>query len=321
MSTPVLIVIILAAAIIAPVLLSLVIEALRRPPHAPEKLYWSDDVPIHYASVDGTRIRYIRAGAGPNLVLLHTIRSQLDIFEKVVPELSKSFTVYALDYPGHGFSDMPDVDYVPSIFTEYVEKFMDELDIRDTLLCGISIGGVIPLLIAAQHNPRVRGVLAVNPYDYDRGMGVARGNFMAWLVIWPALVPVLGETIMRFRIKLIERVIFQGGVTRRDALTDGFIDLMYRAGEQRGRYRGLINLLRNGKQWEAARDAYRDITVPVKVVYGDRDWSNGDERQRTIHAIPNATSVTIRDGGHFLSMDQPEALVTEIKKFAATVDT
>ncbi len=266
-------------------------------------------------------MRYIKTGSGPNLVLLHTIRSQLDIFEKVVPELSKTFTVYALDYPGHGFSETLDVDYVPSMFTEYVEKFLDELDIRDAILSGVSIGCVITLLIAAKHNPKVRGVVSVNPYDYGRGMGVTRGNFIAWLIIKPTLIPILGETFMRFRIKLIEKIIFQGGVTRNTALTDGFIDLMYRAGEQRGRYRGLINLFRNGKQWEEARDEYKNINIPVKVVYGDQDWSNEDERQRTINAIPNSTSVIIKEGGHFLSMDQPEALIAEIKSFATTVNS
>jgi len=68
------------------------------------------------------------------------------------------------------------------------------------------------------------------------------------LIIKSTLISILGETFMRFRIKLIEKTIFQGGVTRNDALTDGFIDLMYRAGEQRGRYRSLISLFRNGKK-------------------------------------------------------------------------
>ena len=321
MSTMELIIIALIISIIAPVLLSIMMEALRRPPQAPEKLYWSLDIPIQYISVNGSRMRYIKTGSGPNLVLLHTLRSQLDIFEKVVPELSKNFTVYAMDYPGHGFSETLDVDYVPSMFTEYVEKFLDELDIRDAILSGISIGGVITLLIAAKNNPRVRGIVSVNPYDYDKGMGVTRGNFIAWLIIKPTLIPILGETFMRFRIKLIEKIIFQGGVTRNNALTDGFIDLMYRAGEQRGRYRGLINLFRNGKKWEEARDEYKNINIPVKVVYGDQDWSNEDERQRTINAIPNSTSVIIKEGGHFLSMDQPEALIAEIRSFATTVNT
>ena len=188
-----LIIIALIVSIIAAVFLSIIIEALRRRPQAPEKLYWSHDIPIQYTSVNGSRMRYIKTGSGPNLVLLHTIRSQLDIFEKIVPELSKTFTVYALDYPGHGFSETLDVDYVPSMFSEYVEKFMDDLDIRDTILSGISIGGVITLLIAAKRNPKIRGVVSVNPYDYQKGMGVTRGNVIAWLIHGQKMTSVLND--------------------------------------------------------------------------------------------------------------------------------
>ena len=113
--------------------------------------------------------------------------------------LSKSFTVYALDYPGHGFSDIPRTDYDPNLFVETVEGFLDKLDLKEVTLAGISIGGVIPLLIAAKQNPRVKKVIAINPYDYARGMGIARANGWAWLTLNLARVPVFGETVMRLR--------------------------------------------------------------------------------------------------------------------------
>jgi pimeloyl-ACP methyl ester carboxylesterase len=52
------------------------------------------------------------------------------LFEKVVPELSKRFPVYALDYPGHGYSDIPNARYDSAFFTEAVEGFLDKLDLR-----------------------------------------------------------------------------------------------------------------------------------------------------------------------------------------------
>jgi pimeloyl-ACP methyl ester carboxylesterase len=61
-------------------------------------------MPLSYLDIDGSQIRYVKAGQGPTLLLLHTLRTQLDLFEKVIPELSKHFTVHALDYPGHGYS-------------------------------------------------------------------------------------------------------------------------------------------------------------------------------------------------------------------------
>ena len=54
------------------------------------------------------------------------------------------------------------------------------------------------------------------------------------------------------------------------------------------------------------------------VVYGDRDWSHIDERQRTVAAIPNAKMETVPKAGHFLSLDQPKHLADLIKAFAKT---
>jgi pimeloyl-ACP methyl ester carboxylesterase len=58
--------------------------------------------------------------------------------------------------------------------------------------------------------------------------------------------------------------------------------------------------------------------VPVLVVYGDRDWSHIDERQRTVAAIPNGKMETVPKAGHFLSLDQPKHLADLIKAFAKT---
>jgi len=129
-----------------------------------------------------------------------------------VPELSKRFTVYALDYPSHGYSDIPNARYDASFFTEAVEGFLDKLDLREITLVGVSIGGVIPLIIAAHHNPRVTRVISVNPYDYAKGRGMARSSVLGWTITYAALVPVIGETVMRLRNFLIMKAVLRGGV-------------------------------------------------------------------------------------------------------------
>ncbi|MBS0267952.1 MAG: alpha/beta fold hydrolase [Proteobacteria bacterium] len=92
-------------------LLSFVVETLRPVPKTPNALSWASAIPVKYVEVGGSKLRYIKSGSGPAIVLLHTLRTQLDLFEKVVPELSKRFTVYAFDYPGHGYSDIPKARY------------------------------------------------------------------------------------------------------------------------------------------------------------------------------------------------------------------
>src|SRR5262249_58954428 len=98
------------------VVISFVVEALRPAPRPPERLDWDPDVPIQYVALSGVNVRYIKTGSGPCLVLLHTLRTQLDLFEKVVPNLARSFTVHALDYPGHGYSDIPTARYDADFF-------------------------------------------------------------------------------------------------------------------------------------------------------------------------------------------------------------
>ncbi len=297
------------------VLTSLVVEAMRAEPDKPAVLSWAPDLPVQYTLVDGIRLRYVKTGDGPPLVLLHTLRTHLDIFQKVIPELAKTFTVYALDYPGHGWSDIPATDYTPAFFVDIVGKFLDEQRIENATLAGISIGGTIPLLLAAHRHSGVARVVAINPYDYAKGRGAARANLVAWLIFTSARIPLLGETVMRFRNPLVERKIMEGGVAEPNALPESFLREFHAVGCRRGHYRAFLNLIRNAHKWDEARAEYGKISVPVLVVYGDQDWSWESERRATLEQIPGAKLEVIKNGGHFLSLDRPQDVIRLVREF------
>ena len=65
-------------------LVSFIVEALRPAPEEPQVLRWLPGVPTEHVEVGGNRLRYIKTGRGSRLVLLHTLRTQLDLFEKMV---------------------------------------------------------------------------------------------------------------------------------------------------------------------------------------------------------------------------------------------
>ena len=65
---------------------------------------WCKDGKIGYVVLSGgARVRTC-VGVGPPLVLMHTVRTQLDHFQFVIPRITDAFTVYALDFPGMGWS-------------------------------------------------------------------------------------------------------------------------------------------------------------------------------------------------------------------------
>jgi pimeloyl-ACP methyl ester carboxylesterase len=302
---------------IAVVLVSFLVEAMRTRPVPPKRLPWAPNIPIQYVTVNGTRLRYIKAGEGPALVLLHTLRTQLDLFEKVVPVLSKRFTVYALDYPGHGYSDIPAAKYDAAFFVDSVEGFLETLNLRDVTLAGVSIGGSISLILAARNNPRVSRIVAINPYDYAKGRGMARSSFLARLVVGLSDIPVLGETVMRLRNIFVMESVLEGGVSNPQHILPELLKEMYLTGNRRGHYRAFISLLRNAESWEAATKAYSNIRIPVLLLWGDFDWSRPDERERDRQLVPGARMATVKDGGHFLPLDRPDAVVEHLLAFQA----
>lgn len=310
----------LGGLVAGPVLASYLVEALRSPPAPPERLSWAPEIPIQYTALEGVRLRYIATGQGPALVLLHTLRTQLDMFQQLIPALARQHRVYAVDYPGHGWSDIPRAAYSPELFVETIGRFLDRLDIREATLVGESIGGSIALLLAARRHPRIRGVVAINPYDYDRGRGLRRSSTLANLVFAANRIPLLGATVMRMRNRFVEERILRGGVHREGALPPELAREMYEVGNRRGHYRAFMSLVRHWPLWEAARSEYQAIDRRVLLLYGEHDWSRPEEREADRRDILGAQLRVVPDAGHFLSLDAPDDLIRSVTEFVAAGD-
>ena len=303
--------------LVTPVLVSYVVEALRRRPTSSSRSLWGPGVAISHANIGGIRVRYVKTGSGPNLVLFHTLRTQLEIFQRIIPRLAEQFTVYAVDYPGHGWSDIPKAEYSPEDFYQWTEKFLETVDVRDATVAGVSIGGTIALVLAARQNPRVTRVIAINPYDYPPDGGIRSSSLIARLVLGPAGVPILGATLMRLRNKIVSGKIMAGGVVSADALSPELGADLYESGERRGHYQAFLSLLSHERQWSSARNLYPKIRVPTLLIYGEQDWAPAAQREQTEGLIPGVVVKTVGNGSHFLSLVRPTELSDLIVGFAA----
>jgi pimeloyl-ACP methyl ester carboxylesterase len=300
------------------VAVSYLVEGLRRIPTPPDALGWAPDVPIRYLDIGGVTVRSVTVGSGPDLVLLHTLRTQLDLFQKVIPALARGFTVHAFDYPGHGWSDIPPAQYAPEDFYAWVARYLDAADVRDAVVAGVSIGGTIALALAARRHRRIAAVVAVNPYDDWPAGRLSRSSLAARLVLSLSDVPVVGATFMRLRNRFVSDRIFAGGVAAPDALPRDLAAEFYRVGARRGHYQAFLSLLANERLWPMARREYGSIAVPVLLAYGAKDWAPEEERERTRSLIPRVESRIIPNAGHFLPLDRPEEFQGLILGFTRT---
>lgn len=262
---------------------------------------------VSSARVAGGELRYLRRGTGQPLVLLHTLRTQLEYFLPLLRELDATrHDVIVPDLPGHGRATAPRVAYTADYFTDAVDELLAACGVRDAIVVGESIGASIALGLAARHSPCVARVVALNPYDYGRWGGIRRSSALANVLFTAMLWPGIGAIVARAGTKGVLRRVLEGGLHDPRALPPELVDELYQCGSLPGHARAFRSLCLNWSSWIAARARYPAITVPVMLAYGDDDWSRPEERAANGRSIPGATSAALRDCGHFASLDRPQ---------------
>jgi pimeloyl-ACP methyl ester carboxylesterase len=267
----------------------------------------------YFTRSDGSRLRYFTAGSGPALVLMHTIRTQLDYFHRVIPQLWDSFTVYALDLPGMGWSDIvPGARYEEPDLRAAVVEFVTGLDLHDVTLAGESLGGALALQSSIDLKDRVARVVALNSYDYPSGL--ERGNLFARFIISSVRMPVLGPVFAVMENRLIMTGVMRGGVVDNATLPDEFIVELRKSGRRKGYARVARAVYRSLKGFVKARDRYREVSVPVTLVYSDQDWSRPAEREHVAGLLAEVERITLPDTGHFSALERPNEVARILRR-------
>ncbi len=268
---------------------------------------WSPDQTPEFLSLrdEGPKVRYLRAGQGPVLVLLHSIRTQLDLFQRVIPKLTDHFAVYAFDFPGFGWSEIiPGADYREPAMRAHVVDFIERLDLRDVTLVGESMGATLALTTAAVLGHRVKRVIAFNPYDYLPG--VERANLLASVIVKSVRAPLIGPIFAAMESPATLAGILKGGFYDPRSLPPDFIDELVKGGKRPGYSNVACAVYRGLPTYVAARSYYARIDVPVTLVYADHDWSRPAEREANLARIKRGRMLVLKDASHIASLERPE---------------
>lgn len=153
----------------------------------PEGLQQSTyDLEDHWITLDGARMRFLRTGSGPDLLLLHGLLGYSFSWRYAIPVLAQQATVHAVDMLGVGFSDRPPgLDGSLRACAVRLLRFLDAAGIESCDLLGTSHGGAVAMMGAALEPSRIRRlvlVAPVNPWSQN-------GRRMAAFLSHPAVAP------------------------------------------------------------------------------------------------------------------------------------
>lgn len=119
-----------------------------------------------FISIDGGRMRYLQAGSGPPLLLIHGLLGYSFSWRFNIPAFAQKHTVYAVDLLGTGFSDRPaNLDCSLRADAERLCRVLEEWGVSSFDLLGTSHGGALAMVLAAATHNRVQRLILSDPVN------------------------------------------------------------------------------------------------------------------------------------------------------------
>lgn len=263
-----------------------------------------------YAEVGGHRIRYVRTGTGPSVVLVHGFGSSIYTWKDVIPGLALEHDVVALDLPGFGQSEQPaDLSFrdLPSA----VLGLMDHLRIERAALVGNSMGGAAAVIVAGTHPERVTALVLVDAAGFNLG-GPDRPRFVGFV-----MSPLAGAVISALpgRHLLVRMALHE--VFWDDSKVDDERVAEYLSSASRpGTFASARSLGRSldGRSGVVA-EALSRVQAPTLVIWGREDgWIPLEHADRFVGAIAGARKVVLERAGHVPQEERPEEVLRLIRE-------
>lgn len=245
-------------------------------------------------------------GAGPELVVIHSLLTGPEAFDAVVTSLSVRATVHRVHLPGFGRSTtLPGPDITISDLAGVVAGAMSGLGTGpDATVLGNGLGSFVALTLAIEHGDGFGRLIASNTgpgFPDDRKAAFTTMSDLAESGGMPAVADVAIQRI--FPPGFLDD--HPGAADRRRAVLETIDPTAFAAA-----CRGLARL--------DLSHELGSIRNPTLVIAGEIDQTTPPTLGRSVtDAVPGASFVEIPGCGHCPQLENPEALVAEIDRFVA----
>jgi pimeloyl-ACP methyl ester carboxylesterase len=264
-----------------------------------------------FETVAGRRVRFVRKGSGPTIVLLHGFASSIYTWKDVLPVLARDHEVVALDLPGFGQSACP-----PELtFDEYpgvVLGLLDRLGVSRATVVGNSMGGGVAAVLAGERPERVERLVLIDAAGFNlqekkrpwpiRAVGSA-----------PAAALLDRLPLRRLLVEASLRQVFFDDALVSGERIDEYLEPVLRPEAPRA-IRSL--LASRSLHPDAVRELLPRITAPALIVWGREDrWIPVADADRFRAALPGSRVVVLDRCGHMPQEERPAEVARLIEDF------
>ncbi len=256
---------------------------------------------MSFFDYDGCQLHYEEYGQGAPLLLVHGLGSSTLDWEEQTSVLAAHYRVIAIDLRGHGRSDKPVEHYSIAGFAEDVAALIEHLKLEPVHLVGISMGGMIGFQLGVERPELLRSLTIVNSGPEVKAKSL--NDCVQIAKRWSLSRLLSLETIAKGLGKLLfpkpEQVELRLKIERRWPRNDK---------------RAYLSSLDAIIGW-GVRDRLSNISCPVLVISGDRDYTSVASKEAYVAQLSDARLVVIADSRHATPMDQPALFNAQLLSF------
>lgn len=262
---------------------------------------------MRFAHVNGIVVHYRLDGPenGPALVFSNSLGTDLRVWEDVVAELAREFRILRYDKRGHGLSQATPPPYSIEDHAHDLAALMHALSIESAIVCGLSVGGMIAMMLASEHPQLVRGLVLS---DTAHKIGTAEMWNSRMHAIEHKGIDVVADGVL-------ERWLSASFRNHKPYDTLGWRNMLTRTPPDG--YLGTCAAIRDADLTERAER----IAVPTLCLCGSEDGATPPELVRSLsRIIPDALFRLIDGAGHLPCVEKPAEFADEMTRFFREVE-
>ncbi len=252
---------------------------------------------------DGWEIRYIDEGEGEVILFLHGLGGRIEDNSNCYKYFTGRYRIVAMDCPGTGSSEMPDIEYSIDYLVDFSLDFASRLGIEDFYVCGGSQGGMQSLLCCRAAPDRIKKCAVYSPSG-----------------VWPAK-PFLAGFFGALPPESVKILMHITSLFWNSPFYPDYIEVRRKALEYvnncdlRGYGRHVMGCLKSVFERDH-RELYKEIQTPVLLLWGRHDFGMPVKQGRELDGIlPDSRLIEVPKAGHNVSSEMPEYFADTVMGF------
>ena len=257
------------------------------------------DAASHFVSLDGSRVHYKSYGKGREaLVFVHGWCCNLDFWSGQTTDFESKTRVIALDLPGHGMSDKPQIAYTMDLFARAVDAVLRDAGVDHAVLVGHSLGTPVIRQFYRKYPSKTLGLVIVDGSLRPFGEAASFDKFIA---------PLREANYKEVAAGFIDGML---GTQISAALKERIKTAMLSAPQHV--VVGAMESMNDAAIWKQDK-----IEVPVLAIMAKSPFWPADNEQFYRSLAPNLDYQMWTGVGHFLMMEKPGEFNDAVAAFLA----